>query len=160
MTPPQPPGEWNASSSVPGGRPIRRRESEAELRERNRATQREEGTTSTKQPTDPLVYRFAELPPANWIPLVPAKTGPNTIDFQVRALLDDQTPPQPIEPLGRILHNGEVIRDEEIPRTGVSVVRAYRMARWLGGSSRLWIGRARRLSHDEGPSGLRYDVAE
>jgi hypothetical protein len=145
----------------PGGRPIRRRESEAELRERNRATQREQGTTSIINPAGPLVYRLAELPPANWIPLVPVqKTGSNTIDLQVRALLDDQTPPQPIEPFGQILHNGDIIRDEEIPRTGVSIVRAYRMARWRGGSTLLWIGRARRLTHDEGPSGLRYDVAE
>ena len=81
------------------------------------------------------------------------------IDLQVRALLDDEDPPQPLLPLGRIVTNGDVIK-EEVPRKGLTIKRAYRYARWRGGSSQLWIGRERGWGQDEGSSGLRYDVAE
>jgi len=153
---------WAVERTVlgPGGVPIRRRETEAQLTERRRRADREQGTTPVRDAGQPLRYRIAELPPANWLPLVPVKIGINAFDLQVRALLDDNDPPQPIEPLGRIIANGDLIREEEVPRTGVSVVRAYRHARWRGGTSRLWIGRSRRLSQDEGPSGLTYDAAK
>ena len=153
---------WAIERTVlgPGGVPMHRRESEAELRERLRRADREAGTTPIRQAEQPLRYRLAELPPAYWLPLVPAKTGVNSYDLQLRALLDDEDPLQPILPQGRIVRNGDLIRDEEVPRTGISVVRAYRQARWRDGSSRLWIGRSRRLSQDEGPSGLTFDATE
>jgi hypothetical protein len=65
---------------------------------------------------------------------------------------------------GRILNpqptdaKGFAIFEEEIPREGIRVTRTYQYARWLDGSSRLWIGRRKRIGRGEGSSGLRFDT--
>ena len=94
---------WPIQSDGPraGRVPMHRRESEAELRERLRRADREAGTTPIRQAEQPLRYRLAELSPAYWLPLVPAKTGVNSYDLQLRALLDDEDPLQPILPQAR-----------------------------------------------------------
>jgi hypothetical protein len=67
-----------------------------------------------------------------------------------------------LEPLGRILEPGRelALHDEEVPREGVRVTRAYQSARWIDGSTYLWIGRRKRPGRGEGSSGLRFDSAE
>ncbi|HEX6458302.1 MAG TPA: hypothetical protein VF032_05235 [Thermoleophilaceae bacterium] len=144
----------------PDGRPVRRIESERELRQRELQAAIEAGTAPNKRSDDPLRYRIIERPPDSWLPLVPVKSGVDQIDLQVRAMLDEQDPPQPIMPEGRIVTNGELIKEEEVPRRGLTLRRAYQYARWRGGSSQLWIGRDRDWGQDEGSSGLRYDVTE
>jgi hypothetical protein len=52
------------------------------------------------------------------------------------------------------------IPEEEITRAGVQVTRSYRYARWIDGSTHVWIGRRKRPGRGEGSSGLRYDVIE
>ena len=36
----------------------------------------------------------------------------------------------------------------------------FQYARWIGGTSFLWLGRAKHVGRGEGSSDLRYDVAE
>jgi hypothetical protein len=50
------------------------------------------------------------------------------------------------------------IEEEEVPREGAVVTRAFQFARWIDGRSLLWLGRRKRAGRGEGTSGLRFDV--
>jgi hypothetical protein len=71
-------------------------------------------------------------------------------------------------PRGRILEpdrtpagaNPFRIHEEEVPRAGARVTREYQYARWIDGSTHLWVGRRKRAGRGEGSSGLRFDVLE
>jgi hypothetical protein len=67
-----------------------------------------------------------------------------------------------IIPKGRILEPRRdlVLYEEEVPRSGLSVVRSYQYARWIDGSTFLRIGRRRQAGKGEGSSGLRFDILE
>jgi hypothetical protein len=49
------------------------------------------------------------------------------------------------------------VNEEEVPRSGVSVQRAFQRTRWLNGKSFLWIGRFKETGKGEGWSNLRFD---
>jgi hypothetical protein len=153
---------WAVERTVvgPAGLPVRRIESEKELRQRELQAEIEAGTAENRRSDEPLHYRIVEQPPASWLPLVPVKSGVDQVELEVRTLPDAEEPPQPLLPQGRIVRVGDLIREEEVPRRGLTVTRSYQYARWLNGRSQLWIGRDVRLGQDEGTSGLRYDVAE
>jgi len=63
--------------------------------------------------------------------------------------------------LGKILGKdelaGKTLNEEELPRSGIVVTRQWKYARWIDGSSSLWIGRTRTVGRGEGFSGLRFD---
>ena len=65
---------------------------------------------------------------------------------------------------GRILNpdNNDrlALYEEEVPREGARVTRSYQLARWLDGSTHLWIGRRKQVGRSEGSSGLHFDTAE
>ena len=67
-----------------------------------------------------------------------------------------------IQPLRRILEPERALSlfSEEVPREGARITRAYQYARWIDGSSHLWIGRRKQLGKGEGSSGLRFDVID
>ncbi len=50
--------------------------------------------------------------------------------------------------------------DEEVPREGARVTRTYQYARWIDGSTHLWIGRRKGPDRGEESSGLEFDVME
>jgi hypothetical protein len=50
------------------------------------------------------------------------------------------------------------LEDEEVPRDGVVVKRAFNYARDASGRALLWIGRSKKTGRGEGASGLRFDV--
>jgi hypothetical protein len=71
----------------------------------------------------------------------------------------------PIRPRGHLLAptapDAEVIlREEEVPREGARVTRAYQLARWFDGTTFLWLGRRKAVGRGEGSSGLRFDVVD
>ena len=49
------------------------------------------------------------------------------------------------------------LEDEEVPRDGVVVQRAFNYARDANGRGLLWIGRSKKTGRGEGASGLRFD---
>jgi hypothetical protein len=49
------------------------------------------------------------------------------------------------------------INEEEIPRAGKIVTRAYQRGRWMGGATLTWIGRRVTTGRGEGSSGLAFD---
>jgi len=50
-----------------------------------------------------------------------------------------------------------LLYDEEVPREGVHLTRARRMARWIDGSTWVWTAFRKQVGRGEGSSGLRFD---
>ena len=49
------------------------------------------------------------------------------------------------------------IHEEEVPRAGVRVTRAFQRTRWYDGRVYTWLGRSKTVGRGEGASGLRFD---
>jgi hypothetical protein len=154
---------WAIERTVegPSGRPVNRFEAFQEQRRREEQT----GASAPVQPnansTAPLVYRLATSVPPHWIPLLPVQVGERAIRLQLREMYDPVTG-KGIEPQGIVLKatNPLEIYNEEVPRAGARVTRAYQYARWIDGSTHLWIGRRKQPGRGEGSSGLRFDIIE
>lgn len=111
----------------------------------------------------PLIYRLGTTVPDYWIPLLPVKDG-TTLRLK-RGVLPafGEGGIQGLQlPKGRLLEpNRELLLyEEEVPREGARVTRTYQYARWIDGSTHLWIGRHKEPGRGEGSSGLQFDVAE
>jgi hypothetical protein len=103
-------------------------------------------------------YSLEQIPPANWIPMVPvvAPTGARYFrrGILVRPGYGD------VHPAARLLEPGQpfFVADECLPRAGAEVIRYFRRARWTDGSTVTW------LAHRGGPglgpgwSGLAFDL--
>ena len=125
-----------------------------------------EGTSAT-----PLRYCLGSSVPEYWVPLMPTQVteaGGRPSTRLRRGVLpadpddgseDDSVTPGP---QGHILQPDRelLLYDEEVPREGARVTRAYEYARWTDGSTFLWIGRRKRTGRGEGSSGLRFDFTK
>ena len=122
-------------------------------------------------PATPVRYRFGSSVPEYWVPLIPTQTlqaGGQPSNRLRRGVL----PAEPVDtsgegivtpgPRGRVLQPDRelLLYDEEVPREGARVTRAFQYARWTDGSTFLWIGRRKRTGRGEGSSGLRFDFVE
>jgi hypothetical protein len=124
--------------------------------ERRRAGASAPSTSATPAPGAPsLVYQLETAAPANWFPLVPVRSG--TALWLKAGRMTSAAGVVP-EPQGELLRALERVYEEEIPREGVRVTRDYQYARWVDGSTHLWIGRRKSVGRGEGSSGLRYDI--
>ena len=137
----------------PLGRPFDRAEAyhRARQEEPNGAGAAEDGAVTMR-------YRLATDVPDHWLPLFPERVRAEApaIRFMVGGL-----------PLGRILQppptpaQGPLrIQDEELPREGARITRAYQYARWVDGRTYVWLGRRKGAGRGEGSSGLRFDVLD
>jgi hypothetical protein len=142
--------------SGPHGRPVNRHETEAARR----------GATvpAGETPAAPLAYHLATQVPVHWIPLAAVRDRP-TDPLRLRRALLLRGGPEGLKepgPLGRILLPGKALelQEEEVPRTGIRVTRAFQCARAADGSTHLWMGRRKTPGRGEGFSGLRFDVVE
>jgi hypothetical protein len=52
------------------------------------------------------------------------------------------------------------VNEEEVLSAGSLVRRSWQRTRWYGGSTFLWIGRARETGRGQGSSNLRFDQIE
>jgi hypothetical protein len=106
-------------------------------------------------------YRLGSDVPDYWIPLVPEPAEPPAPPMRLRRA-SIARPDVPPGPSGRLLRGADpfVLRTEEVPREGAHVTRAYRYARWIDGSTHLWVGREKVPGRGEGSSGLRFDYLE
>ena len=120
-------------------------------------------------------YVLGATVPPNWRPFIPAHLpgSQRAIRLQ-RARMPDQPP----EPLGRVLDvpSPYFVAEEEVPRAGRRITRAFQRARWIDGIrwslvrhdappvptkvAFLWIGRAAPFGRGEGSSGLVFDAVE
>jgi hypothetical protein len=142
----------------------------------------EEASIAAGQQTTPtpagagLAYQLATPVAEHWIPLVPVAahpglTGPNpVIQLERRTLLhtDPDGSQRLVHPRGLVLRSDVAstpdaepplrIEEEEVPREGAVVERAFSYARWFDGRALLWLGRRKRAGRGESSSDLRYDV--
>ncbi len=119
----------------------------------------------------PLKYLLQTRVPEHWIPFVPVQVdaAKRVVALQRAAALripTDGGAPTAIQPVARVLTPSHAdqnpiyrIREEEIPREGAEVTRRVERARWIDGSTHLWIARKRRPGAGEGRSGLTFDIA-
>lgn len=112
-----------------------------------------------------LVYRLATEVPAHWLPYVPVPAAGNSpthpvIELQRRAMLRTEADGtrKRMLPRGQLLAQGDRLEEEEVPREGVVIERAFQYARWFDGRALLWVGRRKTAGRGEGASGLRFDT--
>lgn len=144
------------------GRPLRRSELYQQLQERERERRDREGSTSPPPArlASRLSYRLMSSIPDHWIPFLPEKIDQHSIRLRRGGLLLPDGAIAPDTATGRILEPVLVLFEEEVPRSGTRVSRAYQYARWIDGSTHVWIGRRKQFGHGEGSSGLRFDLTE
>jgi hypothetical protein len=120
-----------------------------------------EPTTPASSPSKALRYRLTTEVPDYWIPLMPARVG-QELRLQRGAVLKTDGSREIVQAMGRILTPapGRALHlyEEEVPREGVRVTRAYQYTRWCDGSSHLWLARRKQIGRGEGSSGLRFDA--
>jgi hypothetical protein len=120
------------------------------------------GTPSHARPR----YRLSSHIPANWIPFLPVElTGPSgtlTSRLQRGAALQADGTPQLQTALSSLLNLSAplLLYDEEVPREGIRVTRHYQMARWIDGSTFVWLAHRKQVGKGEGSAGLRFDTIE
>jgi hypothetical protein len=115
----------------------------------------------------PLHYRLQTTVPENWIPFLPTRIDENGQVALMRGAMLKMSggTPTPVGATARLLlptstgTGRYLIREEELPRTGLRVTRRYYRTRWTDGSTHLWIARARAAGAGEGWSGLQSDSA-
>ena len=111
------------------------------------------------QADDVLRYQVMTDLPVHWIPLVPVRDATTRTHFLARAGLLDEMQVTAPTPQGYLLRTTSAFRvhEEEIPRVGVHVSRAYQLARWYDGRRTVWIGRRKRAGLGEVRSALEFD---
>ncbi len=115
---------------------------------------------------DALVWRLATDVPDYWIPLIPVQIdkASGAIAFRRGATLQPDGSRNLQSAQSRVLRPDRQdkldIYEEEIPREGTRVTRAFQYARWLNGAPLLWIGRRKQPGRGEGSSGLKFDSAK
>jgi hypothetical protein len=104
-------------------------------------------------------YELQTTVPDYWFPFVPVQ-DPNQRSIRLRRGKLFRGLGVPLElPLGRLLEPGVPLRmhEEEIPRSGMRVQRAWQMARGADGSSWLWVGRRKIVGYRGRASNLEHD---
>jgi hypothetical protein len=109
------------------------------------------------EPRDRMSYEVMTEVPDHWIPLVPRSVGLRAIRLDRGTMVDPGGATFP--PLGRLLEPQRPLSlfEEEVPRAGLAVTRAWQVARGPDGSSVAWVGRRKRPGRGEGSSGLAFD---
>ncbi len=110
----------------------------------------------------PIYYTLENLPPDNWIPMVPVQTPQGALYLR-RGTMEVPTPPSGftlLQARGAILEPQHpfFVTDRAVPRAGTQVDRYFRYTRSSDGTIFLWL--ARRSGQGRGPgwSGLRFDT--
>lgn len=124
---------------------------------------RRPGTPPPAADGDVFTYRLMTDVPEHWLPLLPRRAQPGdpatTLELgSLPRVLPDGSATT-TAPLGRVLQPpGLTLREEEVPREGARVTRGYRMARWVDGTTFLWLSRRKQVGRGEGSSSLRFDA--
>jgi hypothetical protein len=123
------------------------------------------------EPRAPISYRVMSAVDEHWIPFVPVHVEGDTREVQLqraalpRIIAGDAQPPRKVEPRTGLVREGldaqparpYHLHEEEVPRAGARVYRAYRRARWVGGRAVVWLGTRKQTGRGSGSSGLTFD---
>jgi hypothetical protein len=106
--------------------------------------------------TAPSRYQMGTDVPPNWRPFLPTHLPGSTRSIRLQRA---RLPNQPLQTAGEILHvpGPYFVAEEEVPRAGRTIDRAFKRARWIDGTTFLWIGRHAITGRGEGSSGLVFD---
>ncbi|MFB6837221.1 hypothetical protein [Streptomyces sp. NPDC056361] len=106
-------------------------------------------------------YRLASSVPAHWFPLIPQAPRGGGHHLRRGTMPSPTGGPDPL-PRGTLLTPGAdlLLHEEEVPRDGAEITRAWQYARWSDGSTHTWIGRRKRPGFGEGSSGLVFDTVD
>lgn len=107
-------------------------------------------------PDGTLAYRLSTGAPEHWLPLLPGRR-----DDRRRELTRGTVWPADEDELTlsttMLARQISSVLDEEIPREGKRLRRAWQYARWFDGSRHLWSGRTVDAGRGEANSALRFD---
>ena len=108
-----------------------------------------------------LRYQLATDVPENWTPLLPQRVQDGSLRLVRGAMLAPDGSNVIRRAQGELLNAAArlALYDEEVPREGVRVTRAFERTRWLDGRTLLWMGLRKRVGRGEGSSALRFDDA-
>jgi hypothetical protein len=142
------------------GHPLDRFEA---FQERRTRAERAAAPNGNSQVGAQTAYLLGTSVPDYWIPLLPVRIG-SAIRLKRGVLprLESDGLGGTFKPQGLLLEPERelLLHDEEVPREGARVTRAYQYARWVDGSTHLWVGRRKQPGRGEGSSGLRFDTVE
>lgn len=135
-----------------------------ELYQERRDAGEQQATDDAAEGADGFAYKITTEVPDYWTPLIPVREEQDKPAIRLRRgrlLKGDNSLRTPL-PLGRLLEPGSDLRlfEEEVPRAGARITRAYQFARWIDGTTHTWIGRRKGTGRGEGFSGLRFDILE
>jgi hypothetical protein len=116
-------------------------------------------------------YQVVNSVPEYWIPFVPVQQPGSNRQIQLqraampRILDGDPNPPRKVEPRTSLLRHGldatapqpYFLHEEEVPRSGVRVSKAFQRTRWYDGRVYTWLGIRKQTGRGEGFSGLAFD---
>jgi hypothetical protein len=115
-------------------------------------------------------YVLGTTVPENWIPFIAVnEPGSNRQIRLQRAAMPRLVTGEltdVVEPRGAVLRHGldagepYFVHEEEVPRGGAVVARAFQRARWRHGRVVTWLGRRKTAARGPGASGLRFDRTE
>jgi hypothetical protein len=119
----------------------------------------------------PIRYEVMTSVPENWIPFVPVHVDGSNREVQLqrgampRVLEGDPDLPLKVTPRTALLRDGldrrpaapYFVFEEEVPRSGVRVLQAYRRARWRKGRTYVWLGVRKETGRGEASSKLAFD---
>jgi hypothetical protein len=115
-------------------------------------------------------YVLGTTVPENWIPFIAVnEPGSNRQIRLQRAAMPRLVTGEltdVVEPRGAVLRHGldagepYFVHEEEVPRGGAVVTRAFQRARWRHGRVVTWLGRRKTTGRGPGASGLRFDRIE
>jgi hypothetical protein len=95
--------------------------------------------------------------PEHWIPLVPRSDGRRSIRLHRGVVVGGDG--RAATPRGRLLEPERPLAffEEEVPRSGILVTRAWQLARTPRGRTLTWIGRRARPGRGEASSHIGFD---
>jgi hypothetical protein len=121
--------------------------------------------------TAPIRYEVMTSVLENWIPFVPVHVDGSNREIQLqrgalpRVLEGDPDPPAKVTPRTALLREGldqhpaapYFVYEEEVPRSGVRALQAYRRARWRKGRTYVWLAARKESGRGEASSKLAFD---
>lgn len=102
-------------------------------------------------------YQLGTSVPDSYIPFIPASIDAVQRRMRRAAFIRTDGTQGIVAPLGRLLAVEVPLFEEEFAREGVKVERRFRLARWVDGTTHLWVARRKEIGATVGSSGLQFD---
>ncbi|REL33837.1 hypothetical protein DYD21_10555 [Rhodohalobacter sp. SW132] len=167
---------WGVESKIPlmTGKSKAGREAGHEIRNK---LQQLTDLENSSEPTEEIGsnanirYQVVNSVPEQWIPFIPVHKNESQREIELqraampRILKNDPKIPKKIKPRTSLLREGldqekkipYYIHEEEIPRAGVKIHKAFQRTRWYNGKVFNWLGIRKKTGRGEGHSGLAFD---